>query len=302
MATFGAKMALTELQPKNHYDRHRTYCTCDEKKTASMISGHTWNIINHSDKDEVYLMHARNPDHYIDAKGLNTNHWFEKKRSIDLDGDGVAECLDSSNVQEVMWSSPDSGKEASYLGQRQARQIHQSEHPRDYRQFSARRDREGLKTPERVGFLAIKVPFQERMTDVASRPTPRIISKSEFTPRRDERMQGRAPPVEHDMFRSVDQLRTESHMDPLEPNLASAIHSARAKVPAKSSLGATASSVLESCGTARSQLGLKDHLPPKPAAQRQQHSMNRIEPHISKELTGWFTEKAKKDDAFLQSP
>merc|ERR1719253_1022161 len=91
-------------------------------------------------------------------------------------------------------------------------------------------------------------------------------------------------------------------MDPMEANLASAVHSARAKRPPKSSLGASATSVLESCGTVRSQLGVKDNLPPKPASQRQQHSQNRIEPHVAKELTGWFTAKATRDDVFFAKP
>jgi len=302
MATFGAKTALKELQPLNYYDRHRVRCTCDEKKTASIVSGHTWNIINHSDKDEVYLMHARNPDHFIDDKGANTSHWFEKKKGVDLDGDGCIDSMDSSNVQEVMCGPPDSGKEANFLRQRQSRQLRQSEHPLDYRQYSARQERDGLKTPERPGFLALKVPHQERYRDVAEKPTPRVITKNEWTPRRDERMKTRAPPAEHDMFRNVDQLRTESHMDPFEANLADAVHSARAK---KSPLGTTATSVLGDLRATRSQLGKNEHMPPKPGAQRQQHSQNRVEPHYGKEISGWFEahkEKTKREDPFFARP
>jgi len=306
MATFGAKTALKALQPLNYYDNRRTHCTCDEKKTSSMISGHTWNIINHSDKDEVYFPHARNSAHFIDDTGVNTTAWFEKKRRVvDTNGDNI-ECLDSSNVKEVMGGPPDSGKEANHLRQRQTRQLRQAEHPRDFVMYSARRDREGLRTPERPGCLGVKVPQQERMRDVVPRPTPRVVPKMQFTPRRDERLQERAPPSEHRMFTSVDQLRTDSHIDTCEANLADAVHSSRAKHSARSSsLGATATTVLGDIGTTRSTLGMKDGLPPKPGAHRQQHSQNRVEPHQGKDITGWteaHKDKLKKEDAFFAKP
>jgi len=307
MATFGAKTALKELQPLNHYDRHRTLCTCDVKKTASIISGHTWNILNHSSKDEVYLMDARNPDHFIDNTGNNTSHWFEKKRRIDSDGDGVIQCLDSSNVQEVMRGPPDTGKEASYLRQRQSRQLRQAEHPRDYGQFSARRDRDGLKTPERASSLAVKVPQQERLRDVAARPSPRVVSKGDWSARREERFKERVPPSEHEMFRNVDQLVTESHINTFDANLADAVHSSRAKNSARSgTLSARGErTVLGDMGTMRSQLGGARDRPPKPGAQRHQHSTNRVEPHQSRELSGWHEghkDKLKREDPFFAKP
>lgn len=311
MATFGAKTALKALQPLNHYDKHRTICTCDEKKTASMISGHAWNIVNHSDKDEVYLRGARNSDHYIDDKGGNTNEWFEKKRRVDLDGDGIIDCVDSSNVEEVMFCPPDSGKEAYHLRQRQSRQLRQSEHPRDYGQYSARRQREGAKTPERGGSLSITMPHQHRMRDVPGKPTPRVVPKHEWTPRRTERLQERAPPAEHHMFKNVDQLRTESHMDTSEANLADAVHSARAKVAVSDrsrsgTLAASAAStVLVDMATQRSQMGTKDHLPPKPGDHRKQHSQNRVEPSHRREISSWIFEHKdplKREDPFFAKP
>merc|ERR1712096_214060 len=116
-------------------------------------------------------------------------------------------------------------------------------------------------------------------------------------------MKDRIPPAEHEMFRNVDQLRTESHMDATEANLADALHSSVAKAVGKSSMGATASSVLGPMQTTRSQLGQQgEKMPPKPGAQRQQHSQNRMETHYGREVSTWFEsptkDKLKREDAF----
>lgn len=275
-----------------------------------MISGHTWNIINNSGKDEVYLMHARNKDHFIDDKGNNSNHWFEKKkRVLSHDGNPI-ECLDSTNVREVMWGPPDSGKEANHLRQRSARQTCQAEHAGSYAQYSARRHGDGVKTPERAGSQALKVPFQERLRDVAPLSTPRVVPKLEWTPRRGERIQEIPPPSEHNMFRKVDQLRTESHVDTMEANFADAVLSARANTSARSarsSMRTTAESALGALSTNRSQLPFEErHLPPKPGGLRQRHSQNRAEPIAMTEITGWFEgdhrDKSKRGDPFFAKP
>merc|ERR1719382_2214917 len=99
----------------NHYDGHRTFCTCDERKQASLLSGHTWNILNNRSDHEVYLRHARNERHYIDAEGRNTSAWFERKGRVDLDGDNVIDTVDSSNVQEVLVCPRTAGKEVAHL-------------------------------------------------------------------------------------------------------------------------------------------------------------------------------------------
>jgi hypothetical protein len=313
MATFGAKTALRALQPLNHYDGHRTLCTCDEKKTASMISGHTWNILNNSDKHEVYLLHARNKDHFLDHNGMNTNLWFEKKKRVDLDGDGVIDSVDSSYLEEAMIYPPDSGKEAMHLRLRQSKQLRQSEHPIDFGQYSARREKDGAKTPERGGSLAVTLEHHKRQRDVPARPSPRVISKNEFTPRRGVRLQERRPPLEHEMFRNVHQLRTESHFDSSEQTFADSVHSARQKSftqTAKSSLSAsgavTEHSVLGDTATLRTQLGRdKDHLPPKPGLQRNLHSQNRVEPMHGREISGWPAiqqDRLRREDPFFAKP
>jgi hypothetical protein len=305
MATFGAKTALKALQPLNHYDGHRTLCTCDERKTASMISGHTWNIINHSDKDEVYLMHARNKDHYLDETGVNTNHWFEKKKHIDLDGDGIIECVDSSNVESVMFCPPDTGKEARHLRERQSKQLRQSEHPINFAQYSARRDKDGAKTPERGGSLAVVMQDQGRLRDVEKRRTPRVVHKKEWTPRRGELFQEKVPPLEHDMFRNVHQLRTETHLDIQDSNFHDSINTARSRSFAQAAKSAFPPSIEEKSALAdltpaRGQVGT-----PKPGHQRTFHSQTRMEPSSGKEITSWVHEhrdRLKRDDGYYRKP
>merc|ERR1711896_89196 len=120
------------------------------------------------------------------------------------------------------------------------------------------------------------------MTDVPARPTPRVISKSEWTPRREERRKDKVPPSEPEMFRNVDQLRTESHMDTMEANLADALHNSEAKAGRMSARGTNASSVLGDIKATRSQMGKDMAKPPKPGAHRQQHSTNRMETHYGR--------------------
>merc|ERR1719309_1490381 len=85
------------LQPKNHYDRHRVICTCDDRLQASRLSGHTWNVINNQDDSEVYLRECRNPEHFIDEQSNATKHWFARKRVV-KDRQGVITACDSSQV------------------------------------------------------------------------------------------------------------------------------------------------------------------------------------------------------------
>jgi hypothetical protein len=113
-------------------------------------------------------------------------------------------------------------------------------------------------------------------------------------------MEDKAPPAEKDMFRKVDQLRTESHINVCEANLADALYgSSRARE-------ATPRSVLGDLSITRSQLGTQaSSKPPKPGSQRKQHSQNRVEPTNSKEISGWFEEhkdKLKKGDEFFAKP
>lgn len=209
-----------------------------------------------------------------------------------------------------MFCPPDTDKETRYLQERQSKQLRQSEHPMNFAQYSSRRERDGVKTPERGGNLGVVMQDQGRLRDVYIRPSPRTVSRKDWTPRRGDRLQDRAPPPEHDMFRNVHQLRTESHMDTHDANFADAIHSARSKSFAQAAKSAFPPSapektVLADMASSRSMMGRDRELPPKPGNQRKLHSQNRIEPLSGKDVTAWVFEhqdRLKRDDTFFTKP
>merc|ERR1712048_1064116 len=104
------------------------------------------------------------------------------------------------------------------------------------------------------------------------------MGKKEWTPRRGERFQEKAPPSEHEMFRNVQQLRTEAQLDIQDSNFHDSINSARSKSfaqAAKSAFPPSAQekSVLTELTAARGLEGT-----PRPGHQRTFHSQTRIEP------------------------
>jgi len=281
-------------------------CTCDEKKTAAQISGHTWNIINNRGDQEPYLMHARNNDHYIDDTGQNTSHWFEKEMRVDLDGDGVIDCVDSSNVQETMIYPAADGKESAHLRARQVKQLCQASAPRDYgRYHSARQTSVAPPTPERPGMFGRQVQHQDKMRDVPEKTTPRVVDKQLFSARRGESKLVAAPPHESDMFRNLHQLRAESHHDVTDQQFAEALNSARRG----SALAASGAAVCDAPVTRSSMVAasvlVKGDLPPKQAHERAKYSKMRVEPHAARDMTGWpfhHQDRLKREDPYYVKP
>eukprot|EP00929_Paragymnodinium_shiwhaense_P014731 TRINITY_DN122694_c0_g1_i1.p1 TRINITY_DN122694_c0_g1~~TRINITY_DN122694_c0_g1_i1.p1 ORF type:complete len:355 (+),score=66.61 TRINITY_DN122694_c0_g1_i1:122-1186(+) len=292
-----------EVNHLNYYDRQRVVCTCDEKKQAAMISGHTWNIINNREDHEVYLRHARNPEHYIDVEtGKNTHHWFQKKGRVDLDGNGIIDSMDSADVQEVMTCPGSSGKEDAYLRCRQARQLCQAGAPRDYGLYVQRRQQSRVPStpgPRTDGPLERKLEFQDRLLDLHQRETPRTVARNLWTPRRGEVAADPAPPSEKAMFRKVHQLRAESHLDVTDKSLAEALSAdAGGDAPGRSNLA--------HCSTVRTQMPMASAgLPPKPGAERTKHAAARIEPTFVREITSWpfqGKDKMKHGDPYFTKP
>eukprot|EP00928_Gymnodinium_smaydae_P070150 TRINITY_DN5406_c1_g2_i1.p1 TRINITY_DN5406_c1_g2~~TRINITY_DN5406_c1_g2_i1.p1 ORF type:complete len:475 (-),score=89.60 TRINITY_DN5406_c1_g2_i1:51-1295(-) len=253
-------LSAPSLQSVNVYDRGRVAATCDDKRMAAVISGHTWNILNNREDHELYLRHARNADHYIDESGKATHHWFEKKGRVDLDKDGVIDSVDSSNVQEVMLCPGTAGKRAADQRGRQARQLCQVAAPRDYARYRELRAALGAvpPTPRRLeDAVDRRVAQQDRMRDRSERPTPRVVEKNLWTPRRAEpRVQQVQPPSEQEMFQRVEQLRSESHVNTSDRQFAEAIASNRggadaAAAAAANAAGACPSSARGGSGSAR---------------------------------------------------
>eukprot|EP00927_Polykrikos_kofoidii_P067167 TRINITY_DN62687_c0_g1_i1.p1 TRINITY_DN62687_c0_g1~~TRINITY_DN62687_c0_g1_i1.p1 ORF type:complete len:359 (+),score=36.08 TRINITY_DN62687_c0_g1_i1:86-1078(+) len=287
------------LHPVHSFAGHTVKCTCDEKLQADLLGGHTWNIINNSDKHEIYMRHARDSRHFVDEQNRATNRWFEKKRPIGADRNGSVNPLTGSNVQEAMVCPGTAGKEASYLKARQAKQLCQSMSPRDYEQYRRQRQASSAAppTPGRVGQVDRQVPFRGRLRDVAVRPSPRVVDRQQWTPRRGEpQAKTPAPPNEQDMFRTVDQLRAESHMDVADRGLAENLLSARPRHDL---------SVLADVSTARSTVQHSEQLPPKSARDRVHHSTQRVEESHAREITGWpfhRDAKTKRGDHFYCQP
>mmetsp|Transcript_71950 Transcript_71950/g.188564 ORF Transcript_71950/g.188564 Transcript_71950/m.188564 type:complete len:336 (+) Transcript_71950:129-1136(+) len=288
------------LATKNYYDRSRVTCTCDDRKTAAQLGGHTWNVINNRSEDEVFLLHARNNDHFVDDKGNITSQWFEKKKRVDLDGDGVMGSGDSRKVEEIMRAPPTAGKRDKQLQLRMARQLYQAAEPTNFGAYSARRHQSLVAppTPRREGPLERTVPFQDRIRDPAPRPTPQVVERQHWTPRRGEPRNDARPPAERDMYRNVDQLRTVSHISALDPSFAESLMSARGT----GALGVAGGSAVAGASTLRS--SVNPDLRAKPAHEKTHFSRNRLEDTHLRDISGWPSEKhsLKKEDLFHSKP
>mmetsp|Transcript_6152 Transcript_6152/g.19366 ORF Transcript_6152/g.19366 Transcript_6152/m.19366 type:complete len:317 (+) Transcript_6152:52-1002(+) len=278
------------LQPKNFYDRHRVHCTCDERLQASRLSGHTWNIITNKDDHEVYLREIRNSDHFVDEKGNATSHWIQQKKRADVDHARV-----SDNIGRVMTCPGTAGKEAAHLRARQHKQLCQAMDPSDFGAYSARRSAsQAPPTPRRGGALDRTAPSQERSRDVPPKPTPRAVDRGQWTARRGEQRAERRPPPEQDMYRTVDQLRVESHADVVGQSFATALQSAR-------TAGASA---LSGAVTTRSQFVARQDQPARAGASLTRNSMERVEAGDSREISSWpiRRDKLQRGDAYYVKP
>mmetsp|Transcript_47625 Transcript_47625/g.94690 ORF Transcript_47625/g.94690 Transcript_47625/m.94690 type:complete len:330 (+) Transcript_47625:89-1078(+) len=297
----GPNPAAVSLHPKNLYDQQTVSCTTDDRTQASRISGHTWNILNHREDHEVYHLDARSREHFIDDTGKATKHWFQKKKRIPLEGGGYVDACQSRNVTKVMAQPQDNGREASQLRARQAKQLLQASAPNNFAAYVARRTSSAAPpTPERASHDRT-IPFQDQERDSAPKPkvSPRTLNKQIWATRRGDLRTELRPPPEHEMFKSVDQLRAESHMDVSEQNFAASLRASRS-----ASLGQSGATALSSATTQRSlNIGREDE-PPKPAAARKNHSRTRLESNDAREISNWpyYQDKLQRPDPFYVRP
>jgi len=79
----------------NYYDNHRCQGTATDKGLAARCGGHSYNIINNQDKDEIYHLKLRHDTHFLDKKGRSTIHFVgPRKRRFDIDERNlVGKCL-----------------------------------------------------------------------------------------------------------------------------------------------------------------------------------------------------------------
>lgn len=268
---------FTVSGPVNCYNRGKAELTAEECKQASILGGHTWNILSGDKDDRIYLSHARNDGHFVcDAKKA-TSDWFHRKKRVDRPG---ASSIDSRLTTESLTCPPTAGKEARAQQARQLRQLCQSEAPIDYPMYEARKaemvERDILpRTPPRDPHNR-KVPFQERTRDVHQKIISTTIPKEQWHARRGcETLQ---LPLGPPQVPTVDMLRTVPFKDPRRSS------SARA-----GGREAAASGGSRSVRTPRT---------------TQHCSMHRVEPQSAREISSWATHNCKitRDDPFNVKP
>lgn len=192
----------------NNYNREKSQATAEEFKQASLIGGHSWNLLTHDKKREVYLRHARNDAHYVTETGQATSDWWTRKQRVYRPDREGRHASDSSVTVQCLTCPPTAGKEAQRNATRQLRQLCQTEAPMDFAQYSARKGELTPRTPARDP--QVLVPSQERRMTPPPRFTPRVSAREHWTPRRGELREERRPPADRSLYQTADQLRTDS--------------------------------------------------------------------------------------------
>lgn len=269
---------LTVSGSVNLYDNQRCQATASEKYQASRISGHGWNILTNQEAGEVYFPHARNGDHFVDAKNSATSEWWPRRRRNMRPGSDDTYNLDSRQTIACFQSEKEPASKGWPALARKNRQLAQATFSNSFREYQTAMS--GF--PDDVSSAKVvpapPLPFQKQLRD----PQPaklsarsRLMSKTLFTPRRFEEAtlptKGptmSAPPTVRDMFsRSMDQVRSEA-IDTLSPNFVD--------------------SVMKTDGSAVSAA----------IGHRTKHSSCRVDPFKVTEIAGWTNE----DKVFRQDP
>jgi len=163
--------------PVNYYDFQKCKGTATDKGLAARLGGHNYNIINNSDKDEVYFGNMRHDIHFLDKKGRHTMHFFGgRKRKFDVDKRNlVGNCL----------RAPDAHPREDAMSQRRLElQLAQIESATNFGDFQ-RRCQVSLfpaSPPKRYSI------HNRRYANEAEKLRPRSCTKTDFMSRRGERM------------------------------------------------------------------------------------------------------------------
>jgi len=247
------------------------------------------------DHDGIYLPHVRSRDHFVNDAGASTAVWWlSRARGTRPNGKTFNH---SDGMAAVLECPPSVGKTASFDRRRQGKQICQSAAPMDYQAYAQSKEERNLLTPERPGPHERTVKHRTQLTDPHRRPTPRIIEKQEWASRRGEGYLEPQPPAESEMFRTVDQLRTEVDLDLHGAKIAQAMQR-RAQ-----SLGVTprgvAADILHVSLRSRLEGGVA-----KEAHQRSRHARTRLVPSHAREISSWdvVQDKLKRDDRYFSKP
>mmetsp|Transcript_15374 Transcript_15374/g.35975 ORF Transcript_15374/g.35975 Transcript_15374/m.35975 type:complete len:253 (+) Transcript_15374:88-846(+) len=159
----------------NYYDNHRSRATAADKGLAARLGGHSYNILNNSEQDEVYFKELRHDDHFLDKNGRHTAHWFGcRRRALPREQkDSLKESL----------RQPDSHPRDSALAQRRRdMQLANMEHPASFRGFQNRcQELQCVDAPKRV-----PAESGARSASVTERLQPRVSDRAAWLDRRSQ--------------------------------------------------------------------------------------------------------------------
>jgi len=115
----------------NYYDDHRCIGTAGDKGLAARMGGHSYNIINNTDHDEIYFKDMRNDDHCVDKKGRHTKFLFgDRKRQFQGD---------ERSLMQSCIKAPDSHPRETMKQQRRVEvQLAQTENAQSFSGFQSR--------------------------------------------------------------------------------------------------------------------------------------------------------------------
>lgn len=289
----------------NHYEGHRTICTTDDKATASLLGGHQWNIISNREDTEVYLREARNPEHYIDQDGKATSTWFQKRGLVRRVDGSLITGANSEQTAQILRCPATAGKTELKHQARELRQLCQASAPADYSLYSTRRSQVLPTTPRRLDHLDRTVPFQKSLMDTPVRSSPRCVERQLWTPRRGEPLTEPRPPAEKEMFTSVDQLKSESHLNAQDHMFAAMLRGQnqhdRPAGLASLALPEGSAVTLTSMNSTRSR---REGCHPLPADLRTRNSLQRLEEFTPRDISAWSRQqdKLRRQDPFSAKP
>lgn len=292
------------MQQLHSYDGHRTLCSVEDKATAGRLGGHSWNIISNNEQDEIYLRHARSSDHYVNnTSGETTSVWFDRRRRIPHPLGGLEGANWSANVREIL-KCPATPQSSDH-GKARSQQLLQATAPRDYALFSARRREILPQTPVRPGHLERTLGSDQTtlrdLSDSLMPRMPKIVDRKNWTPRRGEARVETLPPSEVDMFSSIDQLKTESHVDVQQSSFAHQLEMSQGLGRSDRGL----SDAAESCLLRAAKLSHRSSEgTPRHPQDRKNHSRQRIENFAQREISDWTlgSDKLLRKDPFCMRP
>jgi len=153
----------------NLYDDQKCIGNAEDKTIASMLGGHSYNIVNH--REELYMPNLRHDSHFVDRSNVATMHWLDRKRKYPRD---------PRNHMKLSLQNPaEHPKVAEREQRRQEYRISQMENSQSYRDFQDRRRMMRPETPEHRRTLnpSNKQPTAIRVTECRQIPRHEFMDK-----------------------------------------------------------------------------------------------------------------------------